>query len=483
MTRPRWLLALPLAAACSREAPRPPPARRIETSLVVVTLDTVRADHLGCYGYFRDTTPQLDAFSKQSLRFTRCLAPIAHTTPSHFSLFTGVHPLEHGIVSNPTVARLVSHGHPAVQLPRLKTFAQAIAARGYRTGAFVSALPVMRPSGLAAGFDTWSEPRPHESRRVARETIREAVAFLDRVGGEPFFAWIHLFDAHGPVARPKWPSPGYLERFQTDEALQRWLRERGVSEEANGRSIFAATCKANNEYDALLRFLDDQLDELFERLDADDLRGRTVVVVTADHGEGLGQHGVKSHGFACFDEQFRVPLLVRVPGLEPGVVDVPLSTIDLLPTIAGLAPGLRDDAYLAQGRGHDVRSATFEPRPLFGMAAEGRGAASLATERYRLVLGKEGVVTLFDLEHDPHELHDVAADHPEVVARLRKELDAELAGQRSRCALPLPTEGGQGAVDPKLLEELRALGYGEGEGASEEAGESPPPKDEGGDHR
>ncbi len=466
-----FVAAATAALAQEGAAPPAPPA----LNLVIVTIDTVRADHLGCYGYFRDTTPHLDALAKDCLRFTRCLAPIAHTTPSHCSLFTGVHPFEHGVLSNfferPDEVRAALSLQTS---PTLQTLAQAMRSRGRKTGGFVGSTPVKRFTGLDAGFDEWSEP--DKPRRTGREVIADALQFVDSCGGAPFFLWVHLFDAHGPIAPPRFPPKEYADRYKTDPALRAWLKERGFPDAVAGEHMGEVPpSSAHNYYDGALRFLDDQFDALAQRLRAKDLWDRTVIVVVGDHGQGLGQHGFLGHG-TCWDEQLRVPLLVRVPGVAPAVVDLPCSTIDVVPTVAALAPDLADEAFLRQCRGVDLLAEGREPHPIFGMAPDEHDQAALTAARWKLVRRGREAPLLFDLESDPFELRNVASDHKDVVTALVRRLDSEIARQRQSEKLHHAGMAAGAAIDPKILEELRALGYG---GTGDDAptlpaGEPPP---------
>src|SRR5688572_67327 len=176
--------------APAKPAPAAPAApAAVVQNLVVVTLDTVRADHLSCYGYFRDTTPNLDALAAESLRFTNCRTPIAQTTPSHTSLFTGVGPYEHGLLSNHehTAGGTRGGGARLESSATLQTLAERCKARGMKTGGFVGATPVKKHTGLDAGFESWSEPE--RIRRPAAEVVRDAVKFMNGCGEAPFFVW------------------------------------------------------------------------------------------------------------------------------------------------------------------------------------------------------------------------------------------------------------------------------------------------------
>ncbi len=457
------LAALQDAPPAARSAAAAPPAPAAESPLrhvVIVTIDTVRADRLGCYGYFRDTSPRLDALAAESLRFTRCLTPIAQTTPSHWSLFTGVGPYEHNVLSNhagaATRGKQVERGRDSSAT--LRTVAERFTEAGVRTGGFVTATPVKRATGLAAGFSEWSEP-VDEGRRLGAAAVADALGFLATVGDARAFVWVHLFDAHEPL-RPPYTPPAYVERFRADPRLDAWLAERRFAAalpELTQRNLTIVS--SNDRYDGALRFLDDQLAVLLDRLAEPPWRDSTAIVVVADHGTALGQHDHFGHGIV-WDEQLRVPLLIRVPGVAPAVVETPCSTLDVWPMLFGLAPELQVPGVLDQCRGVDVLHAEGAARPIVSAAARS-GSDAITAGRWKLVRVQRAPAQLYDLEDDPHELNDVATAHAEVVERLTKLLEAEVSRQKKAAALHQRGGAQAGTPDPKLLEELRALGYTE----------------------
>ncbi len=459
-----WCAVAGITAAVGR--PRPE-----SKNLVIVTIDTVRSDRLGCYGYFRDTSPALDALAAESLRFTRCLTPIAQTTPSHWSLFTGVGPYEHDVLTNHTkpLKRAAQPSGPEAG-QALRKLAESLRARGMKTGGFVGATPVKRHTGLDAGFEAWSEP--DSGRRAGAEVVADALQFVASCGDQPFFLWVHLFDAHEPLHPPNTPLE-YYQRYATDPTLEAWLAERGfpaTTTELDEHDL--SVVEANNHYDGALRYLDDQLAVLLKRLGAADLKETTALVVVADHGTAVGQHSHMGHGI-CWDEQLRVPLFMRVPGVAPRVVDTAMSTLDLWPTLFGLAPELAVPDFLQQVRGSDVLLDGYSARPLFAAAAK-QGFEALTAGRWKLLRAPKAPPELYDLESDPSELVNVAAGHAEVVARLTKLLAAEVTRQKQSRTLHRKGAAAGGELDPKIVEELRALGY-------PAAGDEPPAQD--GDHR
>jgi arylsulfatase A-like enzyme len=460
----------PLAAlavvACSR--PEPPP------SVVLVTLDTTRADHLGCYGYFRETTPFLDALAERAILFERCIVPMATTLPTHATILTGTWPLEHGVLAN-----LQHTGHYFEPAPGLRSFAELCRASGWRTAAFVGAAPLRAETGIAAGFEHFDEPSAEVSQRTAAQTNEALFAWLDALPADerrPLFLWVHYYDPHWPFE----PPPEYVARFRTDERLERWVEERRVPSRVR-RPLTEEVDDAllvRNLYDAELRYLDDRLAELFARLERLPGFERAAVLVIGDHGEGLCQHGETAHG-STWNEQLHAPFLLLAPGEAPRRVPWPVSAADALPTLLGRieAPALAP--FLAQASGRDALAEGFRPRPLvsqdtgrrMGDPQAGAYRFSLTGERWKLVravpagelerpepgrraasedarrsLGALGYAggegeqggsgaeryALYDLAADPFELEDVAAEHPEIVEQLARELQRELERQRAR---------------------------------------------------
>ncbi|TFG96328.1 MAG: hypothetical protein E4H11_03595, partial [Myxococcales bacterium] len=300
------LLVLAGAFAC---APDPPP------NVVLVTLDTTRADHLGLYGYFRDTSPRLDAFATEAIVVERALAPMATTLPSHTSILTGRAPLEHGVLAN-----LDHGGQRFAPAPGLRSFAEICLDAGYRTGAFVSAAPLERGSGLEAGFEIYHQPGEGFPQRRGEFTTHAALHWLEGVKGEPFFLWVHYYDAHWPFDPPS----GYAGLFEGGPDLEAFLAARRIPDasERSGTGL-ESTRAVTDAYDAELRYQDAQLGRLLDALAQRPDWGRTAVAIVGDHGECLSQHGEAAHG-GTWDEQLFVPLVLRVPGHAPERITAPV---------------------------------------------------------------------------------------------------------------------------------------------------------------
>jgi len=421
-------------------------------SIVIVSIDTLRADHLGCYGYFRDTSPTIDALAKSSILFERAMAPMSMTLPAHTSLFTGTLPLEHGVLAN------IKHGGRVfVPAPGLRSFAEFAKDRGYQTAAFVSAPPLAAATGIASGFDVYKEP---EKARPAGETNEEVFRWIDEAGTGPFLLWVHYFDPHQPY-RP----PEEFQIYRDGEALDRYLEERripAVSSGLRGRSY--PTRESTNLYDGEIRYVDHELGRLIERLRKAGRWEDSALVLVSDHGESIGDHGHVGHEYIT-REQLQILMMLRVPGATPARVEEPVSLVDALPT---LIPLLEDDGwrgFLDQVSGRNVLAADSEPRAVFGQRAErerpdfiGPGF-SLLSGSWRYVYEPEKQNQLFDWSTDPHELDNVIEQHAERVRSLEDELLERVSRFQARAAELRGDSEAQGEIDPELYEKLRALGY------------------------
>jgi choline-sulfatase len=463
--RARGLAALVLCAACSRaDAPRPaaaparaagpPPPERV----VLVTLDTVRADHLSCYGYPIVTTPFLDRLAAEGALFEHAFSSSSQTGPSHASLMTSLHPGQHGVEANSML--------PA---PGVPTLAELMHGAGFSTAAFVS---VRFLDLLRAGFDTF------EYRRVkdriycpAPQTVDAALEWVGaRAPGERWFLWLHLFDVH------EWrlPEEGPEALQAIEGQIADWPAHARRLEERQGLRPAAfrdddAFHHGLVEYDARIRACDAQLERLYAAVRASGDERRTLWIVTADHGEGLGAHDYLFHGEHVYDEQIHVPLIVHWPGGVPAGrrVEPLVRLIDVVPTldeILGLtAPGtarfeglsllatLReglppraDSAFAQRGEDATKRMRGWEPGPIY----------CLRTAEAKYIHHEHGADELYDVAADPLELRNLARDPAWTAAREELERGATGVFRRSqRGTAPLRR------TDEDTERELKALGY------------------------
>ena len=483
--RSRFAVALALCLLCSCAGPRdddraPGVAGRLEQrpSIVVVTIDTLRADHVHAYGYHRETTPHLDALAAEGVLFERAYATMATTLPSHVSLFSGVFPHQHGVTENRW------RRQPFGKEGGLRSAVQLLDEDGYTTAAFVSAAPVKQVTGIGAGFDVYEQPPGYDVK--GPPTADAAIAWLARAPAEPFLLWVHLWDPH----EPNRVASHWGTTFESDEGLDRVIDQRGIDPERLGREFAPPALRRFfsprggvreepppvadrdavrgmlNRYDADVAVADREVGRLIEALRARGVLDRSIVVVTADHGQSLGQHDWLPHG-RITEDNLHVPLIVRFP---PDVVETPLrvdrvvSMVDVLPTVLARFDGEASRRFLEQAEGEDVLAGTrgrgwaLAQRTTRERAGWERGGEyALMTDRFKLVRRPGGEEELYDLAADPNERVDVSGRYAKEAAALRRTLDEAL--RRRPQARDSDAEGGDSETPPDQLEALRSLGY------------------------
>jgi arylsulfatase A-like enzyme len=349
-----------------------------------------------------------------------------------------------------------------VPTPRLRSLAEITRAAGWRTAAFVSAAPLKRGSGIESGFEHFDEPA--NAQRRGEETTAAALAWLAQQTSGRFLLWVHYYDAHFPYA----PPPPFAMMFATDAELEARIEKLRVP-----RTVFRPlvekveeTRASINAYDGELRYQDTQLGALLGALAARPDWERTAVVVLGDHGEGLGQHDEAAHG-GTWNEQLHAPLVMRIPGEAPRREPALISAADVFPTLLGRLTLPAFAALLAQTSGRDVLSDGARSGVLSqdtGRLRETEGFRfALTTERWKLfeIESREGAPRhlLFDLEQDPFELRNVSERHPGVTQQLANELAATRVAKAQRGLALRKGETATSPADPRLREQLEALGY------------------------
>jgi arylsulfatase A-like enzyme len=432
-------------------------ASRAAPSILVLLVDTLRADRLGCYGADPSPSPTLDRLAADGVVFEQAIAQASWTMPSVATLMTGLHPVSHGVVagSHPGAAQLGFGGDvdPAFLAGAIPTLAEAAIRAGITT-AGVSGNPVVsRATNLARGFETfvefgWDRERKHwpAAARINETFLR----WLKANGRHRFLAYLHYMDVHDPYRppdefRPAPPAEARPRVVSGDVAPLALKIRQGApplpaAEVGHLRAL----------YDGEIRYWDGELARLLAAIDRDS----TIVIVTADHGEEFQEHGKLKHGIHLYDELLRVPFVASGPGLTPGRrVPEQVQGVDFFPTVARLL-GLSVPPELP---GQDVLAATHAPRPAFsetryGVAAGSETALfSLRTASWKLIEAPAlGHFELYDLTRDPGEQANRYPAAAEAAA-----LAAQLAHWRASAPPPPTVE----ASDPKLRAKLRALGY------------------------
>jgi len=445
------LLILAALAGC-RDATEPP------RLLVLVSVDTLRADRLGAYGSTRGLTPHLDALARQSVVFDAAYAPAPFTLPSVAALLTGRYPESLGIASNASALP-----------PAVPTLASALRAAGWRTAAVVSNLVLSRDSGLQAGFDVYDETLPQREatrswpERTARDTTDAALATLDDLRARPdakIFLWVHYQDPHGPYTPPE----GWRERqLAADLDADQGRRELPVRP---GEAVLGALPNYQvlgddrrvgfyrAGYHGEIGYTDEQVGRLLDGIEERGLADEAIVVFTADHGESLGEREYWfAHGEFLSDALVRVPLLIHRPGTAPARRNEPVALTDLFATLLATlgVPATSDTAHGRNLLAEDAAAAASTP--YLATLAGGRWRRHGIVEgEYKYVLSREASGWEGVLWRRGPDGEEIRVDDPVREADLRRRLAA------TQRALH-PQQERRQPLDTARREALRALGY------------------------
>jgi arylsulfatase A-like enzyme/Flp pilus assembly protein TadD len=439
------LVAFGLTLAACRSAPEGPARATTPKHLVIVTIDTLRADRLGAYGSTTVKTPNLDRLAREGAMAEHAAVHVPLTRPSHVSLFTGLYPAENGIRDN--VSPSLDKNVPVL--------ADILQQQGFRTAAFVSSIVLSRQSGLNRGFAQYSdrfEIGEDDARflntiqKRGDQTMAEAITWLGHAGDERRFAWIHLYDPHDPYEPP--------EPYATEYAAR--------------------------PYDGEVAWSDELVGRLDAALATNHLRDDTLLVVTSDHGEGLEEHKEAVHGFFVYETTMHVPLLMRGPGIAPGTrLGIVTRAVDLMPTaldLLGLAAKIpkvsgRSVAPALHGAPMDEEvtfGESLTPLVHFGWS----DLRAVRDGRWKYILAPRP--ELYDLERDPGERDNLIEREPQRARAYRNGIEQRL---RDEQALLAKTSAETAAIPPDLLEKLGALGYVSSTGGTTPKASGADPKD------
>lgn len=474
LRRPRLLSAAPVHSgvegasppAAPADRPPAPPAAGHRPNVLVYLVDTLRADHLGCYGYGRrKTSPEIDAFATDAVLFEEALAQSSWTRSSVASLLTGRLPTSHGV-----------EGRGDALSPEATTLAEVLRKAGYATAAFVTNGNAGEPFGFAQGFDTFELLGEDGSRRALHalsDTVnRAAFSWLDENRGRPFFLYLHTMEPHAPYAPPgQTPEPAALSDEEA-EAME-VLRERSLARFGESADVVPGSMTwmqglhrgilsaKPSRVQALLKLYDGEIERndrnfgrLLEHLKEKGLYDDTVVVFVADHGEEFYDHGGWEHGKTLYQEQLKVPLIVRFPEGPFGVRAAGTAQqVDLLPTLAGYLGLTLPDGV----QGEDLRAwlGTEGPRAVCShLELDGVAAESLVEGPFKVLckLSDAFGCELYNLEEDPGETLDLAPWRPALAGYMEQRLHSFREPEAALKAV-------EAEVDERVLEQLRALGY------------------------
>lgn len=404
--------------------------------VILISLDTLRADHLGCYGYPRPTSPAIDAFASQSVRFANVISESCWTLPSHMTLFTGLYPTTHGVK---TPGATLSKHTP--------TLAELFKKAGYQTFAVTGGGYLAKSYGFSRGFDRYVVTDNHGLAAA----VEHAKDFLDRIEpGTPFFLFIHAYDLHAPYTSGAafddlFKSPG-AEPFQQWEQNEFAFKDEGL-DLTPGNIKFL-----EDRYNAGIRQADERIGDFFEGLKRCGLWDRAILALVSDHGEEFGEHGFVGHRGALYREYVEPPVILRAPGFAPRVVEHGIGLKDVHGTLLALTgvggPGSHGHSLvpLMQGR-------SLDPWPLFSeVETHGNFRSVVWENRHLIIKAYDPQPRLFDWAADPQEQRDIAGQRPEWVESLL-------------AVMPNPPESllHPDSIPADHIAQLRALGYVEAE--------------------
>jgi arylsulfatase A-like enzyme len=433
------LCALLAAAGCggaAREAP---------TNVLLISVDTLRPDMLGCYGYPRDTSPTLDRIASEGVLFENAFTTAPWTLPAHASLLTGLYPGRHGAIAEQSA---INDG--------VETLAGRLVARGFRTAAFVNSLYLSPRYGFGRGFQEFEYVPETMTAPEGDGMVGRALSWLAAEPRDRFFLFLHDYQVHSDYR----PLPEFEHAFTSSYAGPFTGSTAELLAVREGRLVPTERDVEHlrDLYAAGIRQLDREIAMLRDFLERSGTWERTLVVVTSDHGEEFLEHGGVLHGRTQYDELLRIPLILRGPGVPSGVrIARPVSIVDVMPTVLALLgeppPDATDGADLLA---IDGATGAAGERILFGEADHNNRAPDITRSargaRFKLVLDRlSGAHALYDLRTDPREQRDVKAANPEEVRRLLAEIARFESSRSAGRALP--------PLSSEVREQLESLGY------------------------
>ena len=428
-------------------------------TVVLVVVDTVRRDSLGCYGHPRNPTPHIDALAAEGIRFDTAISTSGWTLPAMGSLVTGAWPTIHGAMGKQVIL--------APTREELPTIAEILSEEGYNTLGFANAAFVSPMLGFGRGFDVFSHRHAYTSEvRRADETIRAAVSAIRARRSEANFVFIHLFDPHLNYD----PPPGYETKFAVErKELQPPLGMQDImdltTDGGKGPPVPADIAYVQAIYQGEINFVDEQIGNLVHELKKMGLYDRTLLIVTADHGEESWEHNGFEHGHTLYDELIRIPLVIKLPAeIRPArrIIDTQVRILDIAPTVLDLLDMERPESFagrslmpLIMGQSSDDRIAYVES------TLYGTNKLAWREKRFKYILDlnpeTEVPVELYDLEADPGETNNLVAARPMIAHRLRADLinfHNDLAGKSKTMSTPEIID-----MSPDVVENLKSLGY------------------------
>ncbi|MBN2294559.1 MAG: sulfatase-like hydrolase/transferase [Pirellulales bacterium] len=395
--------------------------------VLLISIDTCRADHLSCYGYDRQTTPNIDALASRGVLFENAISPVPLTLPAHGTMLTGTSPLYHGVHDNEKYKLAASN----------VTLAERLRRQGFTTGAIISAFVLDSQFGLDQGFDTYSDQfdktfKSLMAERKADEVSRHAENWLDEHHGDPFFLFLHYYDPHAYYEPPQ----PFAARF------------------------------SSSPYAGEIAYTDHCIGLVIKKLKSLNVFDKTLIVITADHGEMLGEHGEETHGFFVYQNALKIPLIFKLPGEErPRRVKELVGLTDIVPTLCGylgMEPPQqtqgRDLSTVLKGTAHPPTDGTLYCESFLPAKFNACSLLGVVTDRWKFIQTTRP--ELYDLSQDPGESDNLVSKYPQEAHKLDVALQNMLKGHSSRIAADSSL-----TLDAEARKRLESLGYVGGSGS------------------
>lgn len=408
------------------------------SNIILISVDTLRADHLGCYGYKKNTSPHIDKFSKESILFKQNIAHAPTTLPSHASIFTSLIPSHHGSFHTPLSEDVL-------------TMAEILKLQGYKTVSFNDGGYVSAKFGFDQGFDLY-DSFLKAPQGTFKNRVNKAIRWIKENHPDKFFLFLHTYEVHHPYT----PKEKYLTLFEDDYSgnlpsdisvdLLRDINEKKLAIHQEDKSHII------NTYDAEIRSMDESFSELLNFLKEYNLYDTTLIIFTSDHGEEFGEHGLMSwHGVTLFDEVLHIPLIIKFPNstFSNTIVRQQVGSIDILPTLLDVIGIETSDIFEGSSLVDSIKGKKISS---YVVSEIGKQEKSIRTESLKYYR-KHSSEMLFDLIKDPLEQNDISYNHLNKTAKLKKELESFLDKR------PQIFNKDQPNIDKKTLEVLKALGY------------------------
>ncbi len=441
--------------------------------VILITIDTLRADHLQAYGYIHETAPFFERMAKEGILFKNTVAPMSTTTPSHASLFTALYPLQHGVLKN---------GH--LLSDDFLTMAEIFQEMGYKTAGIVSTVGHFKAGNLHQGFEYFNKPpkgtysKEMGWYRGAKDTIDAAIEWLNTLSkNEKFFLWVHLFDPHTPLLPPKAhyePLKALVER-DTEQFYSFLVEQQRIEEDFFNKP--AQMMIKITRYDAEIHYADAEIQRFYEHYQSKEWDTKNLWVITADHGEGLGNHNWGLHGKYIYNEQLRIPLLFYFSsGAGKGrVVEELVENVDIFPTVLELVKNETPLSSAIQGKSllplmfpqqnrTYSKEYAFSQRRIYDNKApekiipektnyEDGEKYALQSKEYKYIYHTIRTDEFFDLRTDPYEINNLINSGSAEEQQLRTLLLEKIERLKEESASE------QLLVDEETIEQLKSLGY------------------------